>query len=130
MFSNLWIYMKFICTIWPSFSRSSLMALLTLNINICWGLAFVDFQIWCSRWIHLSLNYLKLWKERFKNTLFIVWAYTMLFTKSKPLPPVRKEKSSFEIWMHFHFHDFPHAIICPFVPKKESGWMEAIDSSG
>lgn len=102
-----------------------------LRASMCWHpWDFYKFQIECSGWLHLRPNYLKLWKERFKNPLFKIWTYIILLTKSKSLTLFRREQSPFEILMPFHFHNFFHAIICPFVPLKESGWMEAIDSNG
>lgn len=52
--------------------------------SMCWHpWDFYKFQIECSGWLHLRPNYLKLWKERFKNPFFKIWTYIMLLTKSK-----------------------------------------------
>ena len=49
-----------------------------LRASICW---LTHFPIWCSGWTDLRLYYLKLWKERFKNPLFIIWAISYFLQK-------------------------------------------------
>lgn len=104
------------------------MALLILSVNICRGLAFVDFQgtytisnvmLRMGRFKTLLLKQKKKKNKDFRNLLEYEHI-PCFFIKCKPVSPARKELSSFEIWMCIHFSYSSHAIICPSRPLKES----------